>query len=822
MEISLNGSDWKCRAFWPVVGRRSGYAEDPSRWQNATVPGCAQRDALAAGLIADPYVDFKSRDAEWVSNKEWVYVKTFTPDAAIEGKRVRIRFEGVDYSADFFLNGERIGSHENLFLPVEFDVSDKLKFGEENTLAVAVHPAPPEQAQMGWTSKVRTMKPRFCYQWDFATQLVPVGIWQDVKLLVNDDARLTDCWVRAIPSDDLKSGEARIEMQIEAGTEMDAAAEVVLFDRLNVTGRIRALRLKPGANKTRIALRVPNVRLWWPNGSGEQNLYQAHVRLLNKSGKLIDEREVTFGFKRARLLQNPGVPDHVPPFSLEVNDRRTYIKGWNWVPLDHMYGGDLSAKYERMLKLAREANVNLIRIWGGGLIETETFYRLCDELGIMVWQEFTLSSSAMESVPSTRPEYLRMLREAAKKIVPLRRNHASLTIWCGGNELIWTGAGDPAMATLHAVCARLDPDKPFAPTSPLSAHEDKTPEKDTHGHWLYGGLEDHYKLYNGLRACFHSEFGCEGAANLENVPRFIKNEELWPPDRTNEIWLHRGDWWVNYDKLCGYFGPIHDLPTFARLSQFIQWEGLRYIVEANRRRKHACGGSIPWQYNEPWPNLSCTNAVDFYGTPKMAYYGVAKAYEPVHVSAKYDKLAWKAGETFSAELWVSNSLQDIAGASVEAEIADMQGKICANVSLPVDIPANSSVPAGSIEWRLPAGFEEVFILTVRLTDAAGGVRSENVYVFGTAPDTPLSSLMSLPQTRIEVSSGDYGLRVANKGGAFTMFVRLRPRDLDADIYFSDNYLVIPPGGEKMVSVRSDFGVAYVICEGWNTNEETSS
>jgi beta-mannosidase len=820
MEISLNGSDWQFRPFWPVDGRVNGYKRDSALWPTAEVPGCVQRDALRAGLIEDPYVDFKSRNAEWVSNKEWVYVKKFTPEKSLKGKRVRLRFDGVDYFADYFLNGERLGESDNLFIPVEFDVTDKLNYGEENTLVVVLHPAPPEQAQMGWTSKVWTMKPRVCYTWDFSTELVPLGIWQDVKLLVNDEARLTYCWVRAVPSKDLRSGEARIQIEIEAHSETSAAAEVVLFDEAKVTGEIRRLELKPGTNKVKMALKVPEVRLWWPNGSGEQNLYQAHVRLLDKSGKLIDEREVTFGFKTARLIHNPGVPENVPPFSLEVNGRRTYIKGWNWVPIDLMYGGDLSAKYSRLLKLAKEANVNLIRIWGGGLIEKEVFYRLCDELGLMVWQEFTLSSSGLESLPSTKPEYLRMLREAATRIVPLRRNHVSLAIWCGGNELTWTGKEDPAMRTLHSVCSKLDPDKPYVATSPLSSADDQTPERDTHGGWQFFGPIHHYAHYNGLRTCFHSEFGAEGAANLENIPRFIKEAELWPPDRTNEIWLHRGEWWVNYEPMCTYFGKINDLPTFVRLSQFAHWEGLRYIVEANRRRKHACGGTIPWQYNEPWPNLSCTNSVDYYGTPKMAYYGVAKAYEPVHVSAKYEKLAWTAGETFSAELWLNNSFDLLPGVTIEAQVADISGKKQAEVAgARIDAAGNSATRVGSVEWKIPKGFQDVFILTLSARDAEGVVRSENAYVLGAAPETPLSPLVSPPQTKIEVSAANGKVTVKNTGSAYALFVRLRPNDPDADIYFGENYLLIAPGEAKTVTVRSDGGSGDIIVEGWNTGEK---
>ncbi|MDO8683932.1 MAG: glycoside hydrolase family 2 TIM barrel-domain containing protein, partial [Armatimonadota bacterium] len=650
------------------------------------------------------------------------------------------------------------------------------------------------------------------------------GIWQDVKLLVNDDIRLTDFWARSVLSKDLKHGEARAQVEIESASAGEATVEVeVSFAGKKAGSAKQEVKLSPGQTTAKLKISVPNVKLWWPNGSGEQNLYEAEVRLLDAAGEVIDERKTRFGFKQVRLTPNTNVSPEALPWSFEVNGRPTFVKGWNWVPIDHMYGGGLDAKYERLLKLARDANANLIRIWGGGLIEKEIFYRLCDECGIMVWQEFTLSSSAMESVPPTNPAYLKMLREAATKIVPLRRNHASLTVWCGGNELVWAGEEDPAMKIMHSICAKLDPDRLYIPTSPmLIAGERQSPDRDIHGNWLYNGVEAHYKAYNDLRATFHSEFGCEGAANLENIPRFIKDVALWPPSVKNEIWAHRGEWWANYEKLCGIFGEITDLPAFVRLSQFIQWEGLRYIIEANRRRKHSCGGAIPWQYNEPWPNLSCTNAVDWYATPKMAYYAVARAYDPVRVSAKYEKLAWKESETFRADIWVNNSLDAIPGASVETRITDVYGTLLCEMDATLDVQENRATHAFALDWRLPAGFEGIFMLTALLRDGNGIVRSENVYIFGASSGAPLSPMMSLPPTKIKVKKIEDGkgksvVSIANKGTAYAMFVRLRPKDLDADIYFNDNYLVIPPGEERTVSVRLDGGGGKLICAGWNTN-----
>ena len=256
MDILLSGSDWRFKSFVPFSGTWGHLWTgelDWSGWPTATVPGNAQLDLLAHGLIDDPYIDFNSRNCEWIYQRQWAYVKKFLVTNERRGKHVRLVFEGIDYAANIYLNGELLGYHENLFIPAEYDVTDRLKYGEENTLAVIVEPAPDEQAQVGWTSKTKTVKPRMPYSWDFATRCVPLGIWQDVKLVITGDAWLSDCWADTSLSEDLSRGSITFRTKIDAVDDIDAELHIdIRKGDQHVASSIINLAVNSGANTGRI------------------------------------------------------------------------------------------------------------------------------------------------------------------------------------------------------------------------------------------------------------------------------------------------------------------------------------------------------------------------------------------------------------------------------------------------------------------------------------------------------------------------------------------------------------------------------------------
>jgi beta-mannosidase len=579
-------------------------------------------------------------------------------------------------------------------------------------LAVVVHPAPASEPQVGRTSRVRAHKSRMGYGWDFCPRMIHQGIWRPVTL---------GAPAEVFPHVRLVDGAGVVEVDGE------------------------------------VVLRVDKPELWWPNGLGEQRLYPVEV----------GGREVAVGFREIEFSR---------PGTFVVNGVPMPVKGWNWVPIDALYGVPRPEKVAHLLELAARAGVNLLRVWGGGLIETPEFYELCDRLGLLVWQEFSQSSSGIESVPSDDPKFVATLAGDAREIVPRRRHHPSLALWGGGNEL----DGDestPALAALRDVAAELDPSRPWLPTSPLGG-----PDDDVHGPWEHQGLRAHNEHYDSLTARLHSEFGVEGMTNRRALEALIDEEHRWPADRTNPVYEHLGAWWNNAPLVQEAFGGrIVDLDTLRRASQWLQYDGLRYAVEATLRRG---AGVIPWQLNESYPNAWCTCAVDYHGIPKPAYYGVARAYRGAP-SARFATCAW-GGEAEAR-----------ATTDGPARFVDLDGRVVAESA------------GGELVAGLDAFAADVFLLDL-VRNRYVMTRTEN-----------LAPLLDLPPAEVAVRRDADRLHLQLHPGAPAAALGIvledaRPAGAPGWIRFEDNVIDLLPGESRTIAVD---GAGEVLVEGWNVEPQ---
>lgn len=689
MVAALDGDDWQVRGClgdewqWHLTK-----PWDAPHFLPARVPGSVMDDLLRAGELPDLYVGRNSRLAEWVPERAWLYRRRIS----VPGERGVVRFDGVDHACTVFVDGQEVGAHEGCFTPFEVEVPVG-----EHLLAVVIHPAPESEPQVGRTSRVRVHKPRMSYGWDFCPRLVHQGIWRSVTLNPERER---------VPVVRLEGGVGTVEVD---GEEV---------------------------------LRVESPELWWPNGLGEQRLYDA-------GGFLV-------GFRTVELDAG---------YRLRVNGIEVPIRGWNWTPLDPLYGVPRPEKLAHLLGLAARSGANLIRVWGGGLIETPAFYDLCDRLGLLVWQEFSQSSSGMESVPSADPEFVRALEADARAIVPRLRRRPSLAIWCGGNEL----DGDdstPALAALKAVVHELDPGRAWLPTSPVG-------ERDVHGPWEHQGLAAHNEHYETQTSRLHSEFGVEGMTNRRSLERVVPAEHRWPADRTNPVYEHLGAWWNNAPLVQECFGGrIEDVDTMRRASQWLQYEGLRYAVEATLRRG---AGTIPWQFDEAYPNAWCTASVDHRGDAKPAFWGVRRAYLGAP-SAAFATSAWgRRGEVS----WTGR-----------ARLVDLHGNVVAD---------ESPVPLDAIPT-------DVFLL-----DLDGGA---NRYVMTKTAD--LAPLLDLPSADLSAERASNSLLLANDSDTAALGLVVedaRPYDEPGWVVFSDNVLDLLPGETRELRVDGPAGELRI--EGWN-------
>jgi beta-mannosidase len=591
----------------------------------------------------------------------------------------------------------------------------------EHLLAVVVHPAPESEPQVGKTSRVRVHKSRMGYGWDFCPRLVHQGIWRPVAV---------DPPPELFPRVTLVDGTGVVEIDGE------------------------------------VVLQVESPEPWWPNGLGEQRLYPVRA----------GGRELAVGFRQIEFN---------PPGEFVVNGVAMPVRGWNWVPIDALYGVPRPAKLAHLLGLAARANVNLIRVWGGGLIETDEFYELCDRLGLLVWQDFSMSSSGMESVPSEDPEFVATMAVEAREIVPRLRHHPSLAVWCGGNELARDDSplndSAPVLGALRDVVRELDPERVWVPTSPSG-------NGDVHGPWEHQGLRRHNEHYDSGTWSLQSEFGVEGMTNRRALEALVDEPHRWPADRTNPIYEHLGAWWNNTPLVQESFGGrLGDIDRLRRASQQLQYDGLRYAVEANRRRG---SGVIPWQFNESYPNAWCTCAVDHRGDPKPVYYGVGRAYRPVHACASFAMWAWGGEDEVRARVWALGS-DDV----VRAQYVDVDGTVVVNSY------------ADEVEVPLDAFSSDMFVLDLMLGEVG------NRYVMSRTEN--LAPLLDLEPAGVEADLAAGQLRLRHTGGPAALGIVLedaRPYDASGWVVFADNMIDLLPGETRTIGVE---GGGPVLVEGWN-------
>lgn len=850
--IELDGADWTIRealgdtAEWylgaPLPEAGNNVAEASAAiaaapgWLPARVPGAVIDDLHRAGELPDPRVGRNSRAAEWVAERSWVYRRAVDLDASAAAGVALLELDGVDPGADVYWDGEPIGSVSGLYHRLRVPLEASRRAEGRHKLALRVHPAPQSEPQVGRTERVRVHTPRLGYGWDFSPRLRHQGVWKGVRLRLGR-ALLGEVTVRtrlsAASGDEmsrLAAGAAAPAGVVDVRWEPPVDGRPADSEPLAVTvtvsrdGRIVG-SAEAAASDGRASVRVPDPALWWPNTFGAQPLYTVTVALADADGEA-DRTARQVGFRTARMVANAGAPAGALPYTAVVNGVTVPLLGWNWTPADTLFGSIDDARVEHLLGLAAASGARLVRAWGGGLIESEHFYATCDRLGLLVWQEFSQSSSGMQSAPSTDPAFVALMRSEAEAIVPTRVHHPSLLLWGGGNELDEGGVPlsddrSPVLAALAETVARLDPDRAWLPTSPTGPEfhnrldriqANPEGQHDVHGPWEHQGLVGHYTLANAGKNLAHTEFGVEGMTNLRSLEALVPEPERWPADRTNPVYRHLGEWWNNADQVIDLFGGRPDtLETLNRASQLLQATGLQYSVEADRRRFPRCSMVLPWQLNESYPNAWCTAAVDFRGDAKPAFFAVARAFERRRVTLRVTRAVWAGESVASVEAWLWAEDAVPAGSTVTVRALGLDGAVFAETALTAP-EVSEPVAVGVLEAAV-ASLPDVFLWEAEWRDAGGELDRERM--IATATDD-FGALFDVPAPRLQIErEADGAVRVRNTGASAALSVRLidpRPAADGAPLTVGGDPRPLLPGEERIL--ESPYGAA-VRVEVWN-------
>jgi beta-mannosidase len=623
---------------------------------DAVVPGCIHTDLLAAGSIEDPYYSDNEKQLLWIGETDWIYERSFElPPDFLKAGRVDLVCEGLDTLADIRLNGRSVAKADNAFRTWRFDAGRFLRAGK-NTIEIVFASTIPviNRAQKKRYLKLtgvghhridgsnQIRKSQCNYGWDWGPMCVTAGIWRPIRLEAVETARLTTVSIR---QDHRRKGSVALDIACEveqiADTSLKAKA-TVRFEGQQIETSLFPILEKKGSTR----IRIPKAKLWWPNGLGEQPLYEVVVELIDAAEKKLDTAKRSVGLRTLELERKPDKWGE--SFQFSVNGKPFFAKGANWIPADTFVTRLGEAEYEALVKSATDANMNMLRVWGGGIYEDDQFYDLCDRYGICIWQDFMFACSAYPA----DDDYVASVEAEATDNIKRIAHHASLALWCGNNEieqmqstLIGNEKGQMTWAEysqifdelLPGLVKKYDPDRPYWPSSPHTPGEHRddfnSPNSGDAHLWSVWHGRQPFEWYRTCEHRFNSEFGFQSFPEPEVVRGYTSEDERNITSYTMEHHQRSG---IGNDAILQYMLSWFRLPSdFDRtlwLSQILQGMAIKYAVEHWRRKMPQGMGTLYWQINDCWP-VASWSSIDYFGNWKALHYMAREFYAPVLVSA---------------------------------------------------------------------------------------------------------------------------------------------------------------------------------------------
>ena len=799
---------------------RQGRSEN---WFPATVPGTVHTDLMANELIEDPFFRLNERSVQWVDKEDWMYETTFNATAEeVNAENQEIVFKGLDTYADVYLNHERILVADNMHRTWKCDVKGKLREGE-NLLEVYFNSpikvdlpkydqydytfnTGPDQSQNGGifnkTLSIFARKAGYHYGWDWGPRLVTSGIWRDIDLVTWNGLKLDN--VQYIQKD-VNASRAEMKTVVRVFSDSDLQNAEVSITADGKTVATKKTALKKGMNNVTLDYTVKKPRLWWTNGLGEPYLYDFNTTV--KAGKDEVAQSDAIGIRSLKLITKDDAQGRSLTF--ELNGKPVFMKGVDMIPLDNFLPRVSHEKYDKHVLDAKAVNMNMIRVWGGGVYEDDYFYDLCDRNGILVWQDFMFACSTYPADEA----FLANIRQEAIDNVERLRNHCSIALWCGNNECqdVYYGWGgrynyykekgveelttkqfkDMYFRTLPEVVDEYGGGISYRPSSPY-AFED-TPSDGVHGDAHYWGVwhgRDSIGHYNVEKARFFSEYGFQSFPEFESVKIYAPEERDWSINSEVMMAHQRAGSYANNlikEYMDEEFRTPEDFPSFLYVGSILQGDAIKTAVEAHRRDMPHCMGTLVWQHNDCWPVASWAGR-DYYGRWKAQQYYSKAAYDDILVSPVV------INDTLTVNIVTDRRTPAKGKFTITAMTLD--GKPFMTKSF--DYTAK------------PLTSTEVF--SSKVADLLDGRNRGDVifYTTFTTGDRTYDNVgFSTKQKHMNYTAPDYTLDVAKAGDGFDVtigsdvFARGVFLSLDGiDNFFSDNYFNIMPGSKRTIHVTT--------------------
>ncbi|MCW4029355.1 MAG: hypothetical protein NWE92_06885 [Candidatus Bathyarchaeota archaeon] len=643
---------WKFKGFKGCDGEeQKAYATqtEVDDWLLAEAPLTAHTNLLANKVIPDPFMGVNEREVQWVNESEWWYRKeiTLTPDE-LNMDALELAFESLDTYATIWVNDVKVGEANNMFTPWRFNIKTAAKPGK-NLIAIRFKPVTKVAGELeqqhkekyaclsadNFSARPYVRKAQYSFGWDWGPTLPTAGIWRSAKVVAYNVARLG--YVSGLP---VEVSAQRAHLKTTA--EIHATKEADLKIKFSLEGYGQSLQevvessVSKGRNFVDCEFDLQQPKLWWPRGYGEANLYDASVQVYTDN-ELLDQATTKVGVRSIKLVQEPD--EEGKTFIFQVNGQNIFCKGANWIPADSFLPKVNYERYKKLLSYAAEANFNMLRVWGGGVYEANEFYDLCDQLGIMIWQDFMY-------VCAGYPEEEWFLREAereAMEAVLRLRGHPSIVLWCGNNENQWLHSvlwrtrdkvdrlyGSQIFESLLLrVSQFLDPSRPYRPSTPFGGTDSSGRHEGDRHNWEVWSQGMDYPAYLDDNGRFISEFGWQALPSMDLLSIYLEKEDLNPNSfafRAHE--KQTGGLELLKALLAAHYPVPTDMHRFVLYSQLNQADALKTGITHWRSRMFKTSGCLIWQLNDCWPVVSWS-IIDYGLHPKAAYYMVKKICQPI-------------------------------------------------------------------------------------------------------------------------------------------------------------------------------------------------
>lgn len=850
--LSLSGVWQLC---WQDIGK-GNINESNELWNNVVpcqVPGDVHVALTEAGVIEDPLLDVNNEKCRWMEEKEFWYKKTFSVEEEFLKDRMELVFEGLDLTADIWLNGKHIGSHNNAFIEKVIDVTKIIKAGE-NTLMVriddgvyGVKDKPLDFMEHSWNAeqpyRAWMRKPQFVYGWDWTIWMPTCGIWKDVTLnsyeaaIVRDVNVVTSFEGAEITEADKVSLDVAVEIEALKNGAYTITCEVfsdARYEKEEIKAAAKKnISLEAAANKNntteQLTLELVGPKLWWPHGAGEQYLYTVKLTLTDAEGNILQETCQKHGLRTVSIREDV-LDEKSQSFTYVINGQRIFAKGANHVPADCFPGRITEEKNRKLLQMAADANMNMIRVWGGGIYESNGFMEACDEIGLMVWHDFMF---ACAYYPDHVPEFYEEIRTEATAAIKRLRSHASLIGWSGNNEIQemylsaktsgkkfpWYG-GTLYEELLPSLVKKYCPDRIYRESSPFGGEEPTSYDMgDQHTwHFTHRPSWEHYLdlwRFTDFDFKFLSEFGIIGAMNMESVKKCISEKELY---RNSDAWKHHTNTSVEH-KLPDifvekYFGLDENIgmQEFILKSQVLQGEMMRHVYDELRSRKFRCSGVLLWTLSDSY-GIHNWSVIDYFLKKRPIYYYMKRSLAPVNVSfmgyevQTFDGMAgykeyYKDAPKPVEILVTSDALED-KNITVEYKVMTFDGKVIKSGKAETAIAANSVARVTEVEI---SDIKDLFVpeetILYACVKEGEQVLNENRYFF--APYGKLALKPATVSCEVEELS-DTAYELTLSADSFVWMLHLATPD---GVEVSDNDFDLIPGKEANVVVTVDAGASY--------------